>query len=118
MSERRQFVTEYLRATTSMTALCASYGISRRVGYKWIARFFVDGDHELRDRSRRPHTSPWAVAGTPEDDQGSRTRTGACRSVEVPSPSCRDWLLPQQYAARPAVMAQVWNGPAAMDVYT
>ena len=39
MSERRQFVEEYLRRLTSMTALCACYGISRRVGYKWLARY-------------------------------------------------------------------------------
>jgi putative transposase len=61
MSARRQFVDEYLRGTVSMTALCACYGISRRVGYKWLARYLVEGDHLLHDRSRRPHTSPWCV---------------------------------------------------------
>jgi len=62
MSERRQFVDDYLRGTGSMTVLCASYGISRRVGYKWLTRFLVEGDRALGDQSRRPHTSPWAVA--------------------------------------------------------
>lgn len=62
MSERRRFVDEYLRGTASMTVLCASYGISRRVGYKWLTRFLVDGDRALEDRSRRPRTSPWAIA--------------------------------------------------------
>jgi len=62
MSERRQFVDDYLRGTGSMTVLCASYGISRRVGYKWLTRFLVEGDRALGDHSRRPHTSPWAVA--------------------------------------------------------
>ena len=61
MSERRQFVDECLRGANSMTALCASYGISRRVGYKWLTRFLVDGDRALCDHSRRPRTSPWAV---------------------------------------------------------
>ncbi len=61
MSERRQFVDEYLRGTMAMTALCACYGISRRVGYKWVTRFLAEGDRELHDRSRRPHTSPWAI---------------------------------------------------------
>jgi hypothetical protein len=32
MSERRDFVEEYLRRLTSMSGLCACYGISRRVG--------------------------------------------------------------------------------------
>lgn len=62
MSERRQFVDDYLRGTGSMTVLCASYGISRRVGYKWLTRFLVEGDRALGDHSRRPHTSPWTVA--------------------------------------------------------
>jgi hypothetical protein len=39
VSERRQFVDEFLRGANSMTALCASYGISRRVGYKWLTGF-------------------------------------------------------------------------------
>ena len=63
MSERRQFVDEYLRGSASMTVLCAGYGISRRVGYKWLSRFLVDGDRVLCDHSRRPHTSPWAIDG-------------------------------------------------------
>ena len=63
MSERRRFVDEYLRGSLSMTELCASYGISRRVGYKFLARFLVEGDRALADRSRRPHTSPWAIEG-------------------------------------------------------
>lgn len=62
MSGRRQFVDEYLRRTVSMTTLCACYGISRRIGYKWVTRFLVEGDRQLQDRSRRPLTSPWAVA--------------------------------------------------------
>lgn len=61
MSGRRQFIDEYLRGSASMTVLCASYGISRRVGYKWLTRFLVEGDRTLGDRSRRPHTSPWAI---------------------------------------------------------
>lgn len=62
MSGRRQFVDEYVRRTVSMTALCACYGISRRVGYKWVTRFLAEGDRQLLDRSRRPLTSPWSVA--------------------------------------------------------
>jgi transposase InsO family protein len=61
MSERRQFINEYLRGAASMSVLCASYGISRRVGYKWLTRFLLEGDRALGDRSRRPHTSPWVV---------------------------------------------------------
>lgn len=61
MSERRDFINEYLQGTTSMRVLCACYGISRRVGYKWLTRFLVEGDTVLQDRSRRPQGSPWAI---------------------------------------------------------
>lgn len=62
MSERRRFIDEFLRGSGTMSDLCASYGISRRVGYKWLTRFLVEGDRALADRSRRPRTSPWAIA--------------------------------------------------------
>jgi transposase-like protein len=57
VSERIQFVAEVADGLYSMTELCARYGISRKTGYKWIAR---GGD--FRNRSRRPHQSPRAVA--------------------------------------------------------
>jgi transposase InsO family protein len=44
-----------------MTGLCAEYGISRRTGYVWVARYEADGRGGLVDRSRRPHTSPRAT---------------------------------------------------------
>lgn len=62
MSERRRFIDEFLRGSGTMSDLCASYGISRLVGYKWLTRFMVEGDRSLADRSRRPRTSPWAIA--------------------------------------------------------
>lgn len=62
MSERLAFVEEYQRGLYSMTALCTCYGISRRVGYKWLARYLARGAAGLGDQSRRPYASPWAVA--------------------------------------------------------
>jgi putative transposase len=44
-----------------MTDLCARYGVSRRIGYKWLARFTEDGKRGLADRSRRPHTCPTQI---------------------------------------------------------
>jgi len=37
MEERARFVLEALEGWTSMTELCARYGVSRRVGYKWLS---------------------------------------------------------------------------------
>jgi transposase InsO family protein len=44
-----------------MVTLCARYGVSRRIGYKWLARFAEDGRRGLIDRSRRPHMCPTAM---------------------------------------------------------
>ena len=58
MDQKTQFVSEYLRDSLSFTELCQRYHISRKTGYKWIARYQPLGPAGLIDRSRRPHTSP------------------------------------------------------------
>lgn len=35
-----------------MVELCERYGVSRKTGYKWIARYEDEGLDGLRDRSR------------------------------------------------------------------
>ena len=62
MESRHTFVEEARRPGLSMTELCATYGISRKTGYKWLARAAAGGRAALADRSRRPHASPQAVA--------------------------------------------------------
>jgi transposase len=44
-----------------MTELCDQYAISRKTGYKWVARYETDGRAGLVDRSRRPRRSPTAT---------------------------------------------------------
>ena len=44
-----------------MTELCERYGVSRCIGYKWLARFNADGKRGLVNRSRRPHTCPTQI---------------------------------------------------------
>jgi transposase InsO family protein len=44
-----------------MTELCARFGISRRVGYKWLARYDAEGKAGLHDRSRAPHHRPHRI---------------------------------------------------------
>lgn len=58
MDQKTHFVSEYLRDTLSFSELCQRYHISRKTGYKWIARYETDGPSGLVDRSRRPHCSP------------------------------------------------------------
>jgi putative transposase len=63
MSQRREFVEDAVRQLYPMRELCARYGISRRVGYKWLARYREQGPAGLEDQSRRPHASPTRLEG-------------------------------------------------------
>lgn len=62
MDERLHFVRDALSDRFTMSALCARYGVSRRVGYKWLARYDTDGRRGLANRSRAPHHCPHAIA--------------------------------------------------------
>lgn len=55
---RLEFITEYRSGLFSMTELADQYRISRKTGYKWVARYGADGPSGLLDRSRRPNHSP------------------------------------------------------------
>ena len=61
MDERLQFVRDALRDHFTMSELCARYGVSRRVGYKWLARYQADGRRGLADRSHVPHHCPHKI---------------------------------------------------------
>lgn len=55
VSLRREFVGLALVERANISALCGRFGISRKTGYKWLARFREEGEAGLADRSRRPH---------------------------------------------------------------
>lgn len=63
MDQKRLFIKDYMRGQFAMTELCIRYRISRKTGYKWIARFDDAGSAGLLDRSRRPRSSPSATPG-------------------------------------------------------
>ena len=56
MDQRVAFIAAVLRDEAPMTALCAAFGISRKVGYKWLWRYRSQGASGLEDRSRAPHS--------------------------------------------------------------
>src|SRR2546423_5180790 len=56
--ERLRFVLACLKEEDSMSALCRRYGVSRPVGYKWLARYEKSGEAGLADRSCAPRTHP------------------------------------------------------------
>jgi putative transposase len=45
-------------------ALCRRFGVSRTVGYAWLARFREAGVEGLFDRSRAPSNHPQAISET------------------------------------------------------
>jgi putative transposase len=58
---RLEFARAYASGQYAMTELCDQYLISRKTGYKWVARYEAAGRAGLADRSRRPLTSPRAT---------------------------------------------------------
>jgi transposase InsO family protein len=54
MDERVRFVAACLEDEETMSALCASYGISRKTGYKWLGRYRERGAVGLFDLPRAP----------------------------------------------------------------
>jgi transposase InsO family protein len=58
MSLRQEFVVFALRADANVSGLCRQFRISRKTGYKWLARQKADALDALADRSRRPLRSP------------------------------------------------------------
>lgn len=59
---RLKFVKLACRGQQSLSQLCRRFGMSRRTGYKWMARFEREGPRGLRDRTSRPHRSPRQTA--------------------------------------------------------
>lgn len=55
---RQRFVQTVLRNVDSVAQCCRGAGISRKTGFKWLARFRQDGQPGLHNRSRRPRSAP------------------------------------------------------------
>ena len=65
MDEKILFIADHLRETDSFSRLCERYGVSRKTGYQWVARYRQTGAEGLEEQSRRPHRAaletPYAV---------------------------------------------------------
>ena len=68
VSSRREFVELASVEGADMKRLCERFGIARKTGYKWLARYRAAGVASLADRSRRPHRSRRA---TPPDAEAA-----------------------------------------------
>lgn len=56
MDRRYEFVQLAHSPDCNMSHLCRCFGISRKTGYKWLARYRSGGYSALSDRDRTPHT--------------------------------------------------------------
>jgi transposase InsO family protein len=58
LDQRMLFISSCLEKQDSMAALCRQFGVSRRIGYKWLSRYRGNGPEALSDQSRAPHLHP------------------------------------------------------------
>jgi putative transposase len=62
MSLKLDFIERVRSKTASMSAICKDFGISRQTGAKWKKRYEEEGYAGLEERTRRPKSSPLALA--------------------------------------------------------
>jgi putative transposase len=62
VDERMRFVVSAEEGEESLSALCRRFSVSRKTGYKWLARYRRLGVEGLTDLSRAPQAHPQAMA--------------------------------------------------------
>ena len=65
MSQRQDFIALVFEPSSVFRELCDRFDISRKTGYKWLARYRAEGLDGLADRSRQPRHSPQRVVDAP-----------------------------------------------------
>jgi len=88
VDERMRFVIAAEKQEEAFAAICRRFGVSRRVGYKWLARYQQAGVEGLLDRSRAPrHHSQMIAEEIAERCLGVRRRHPTWGPLKV-----RAWL--------------------------
>jgi len=67
MEERFRLIEAWKPEEAGMAELCRRFGVSRKTGYKWLARYEEAGMEGLQDLSRVPHQHPSQVASKVEE---------------------------------------------------
>ena len=62
MEQRARFVLEALQGRFTMSELCYRFSVSRKTGYKWLARYHAQGVPGCEDRPRAPIRHPNATS--------------------------------------------------------
>jgi|GEM_PF-2094853 len=78
MDQRMQFIVDHQRGWYAMSELCARNRMSRKTGYKWLARYAADGARGLVERSHAPHVCP--LHTTAPNDLWTADFKGQCRT--------------------------------------
>jgi transposase len=58
VDERLDFIAAHHSGLYSMSELCLRFGISRRIGYKWLHRYQAEGPAGLLEKSHAPQHYP------------------------------------------------------------
>jgi putative transposase len=118
VTERMKFVLEVQRGERTVAECCRLAGVSRKTGYKWLARYEEGGGPQsMQDRSRAPHTHPNAVgleikamlleARRQHPTWGAVTLlqwlSRRCPKLEFPAPSTVAELLKREGLVKPRV---------------
>lgn len=103
MDMRTRFIGDYLRQSFSFAELCRRYRISRKTGYKWVARYKREGPAGLAERSHRthrcPHKTAAPVAKSLLELRHRHPTWGAKKLLAVLRRRHPDWTLPARSTA-------------------
>jgi len=106
MDQKILFVADYIRQTANHSELCRRYGISRKTGYKWLARFQGLGPEGLFEQSRRPHEHPL------------RTPFAVRRAIVELRTGRRDPPGPKKIRTLLELAHSDWHIPSETTIYT
>jgi putative transposase len=62
VDQRMRFVMAVENREQTVAEVCRKFGVSRKTGYKWLARYRADGPVGLADQSRAPHQHPQMIS--------------------------------------------------------
>ena len=61
MEQKEKIISEMLKNERPFKQLCAAFGISEKIGYKWKNRFYQEEKVGLLAQSRAPKSSPGSL---------------------------------------------------------
>lgn len=102
MSSRLEFAMLAAEPNTDMQALCLSFGVSRKTGYKWRNLYLEHGKEGLNDRSKRPLSMPRRCSARVEEQVLALHKRYPCwgaRKLRA--------LLPDDIAPHPNTIAAI-----------